>query len=198
MTGAMLVPASTTMAQDSTSAEVDGPETERSLAGASPSELRTLVDDLSIANDELAADNSSLQQSVESLSFERDRLRDSLRRFDDLYDPLEADRELLLELRKGLPETRPEAEAQLSRIRALALSSNPAKLGQLVDRVDDAAPAFFDWRFTQFASTQEATQAYISSGANAFDSSMNELRNEVLLSAANRFDGVLTIIDRIR
>jgi chromosome segregation ATPase len=193
----MLVPASAAMAVDSVSAEIDVTDQE-ALAGATPNELRTLIDDLSIANEALEADNTTLQQSIDSLSQERDRLQASLSRFDSMYEPLEADRQLLFELRKGLPETRPEAEAQLERIRNLALSSNPRKLGQLVDRVDDAAPAFFDWRFTQFTSTQEATQAYINSGANAFDSSMNELRNEVLLSVANRLDGLLTIIDRVR
>lgn len=197
MAGALLVPASATMAVDSVTPEIDGTDQE-SLVGTSVNELRTLVDDLSTANEALQADNTTLQQSVESLSQERDRLQASLTRFDSLYDPLEADRQLLFELRKGLPETRPEAEAQLTRIRNLALSSNPRKLGQLVSRVDDAAPAFFDWRFTQFTSTQEATEAYINSGANAFDSSMNEFRNEVLLSVANRLDGLLTIIDRVR
>lgn len=198
MAGAMLLPASTTLAMDAANTEMDGPETELPMGVASVTELRSLVDDLSIANGELHADNLSLQQDLESLSLERDKLQTSLGRFDDLYEPLEADRQLLTELRKGLPETRPEAEAQLDRIRNLAQSSNPARLGRLVDRVEDAAPAFLDWRFTQFGSTQEATEAYISTGANAFDSTMNEFRNEVLLAVANRLDGILTVIDRNR
>lgn len=192
------MPASAAMAADSVTSEIDGADQDTMQAGTTINELRTLVDDLSLANDSLEADNSTLQQSVATLSEERDRLQASLTRFDTMYEPLEADRQLLFELRKGLPETRPEAEAQLARIRNLALSSNPRKLGQLVDRVDDAAPAYFDWRFTQFTSTQEATEAYINSGANAFDSTMNEFRNEVLLSVANRLDGLLTIIDRVR
>jgi hypothetical protein len=186
------------MATDTGSAELDGHEAEGLAGTASVSELRSLVDDLSIANDELQADNLDLQQHLNSLASERDKLQASLGRFDDLYGPLEADRQLLTELRKGLPDTRPEAEAQLVRIRGLAQSSNPARLGRLVDRVEDAAPAFLDWRFTQFGSTQEATEAYISTGANAFDSTMNEFRNEVLLAVANRLDGLLTIIDRTR
>lgn len=196
--GALLLPGAATLATDTGSAELDGHEAEGLAGTASVSELRSLVDDLSIANDELQADNLDLQQHLDSLSSERDKLQASLGRFDDLYGPLEADRQLLTELRKGLPDTRPEAEAQLVRIRGLAQSSNPARLGRLVDRVEDAAPAFLDWRFTQFGSTQEATEAYISTGANAFDSTMNEFRNEVLLAVANRLDGLLTIIDRTR
>ncbi len=198
MTGAMLVPASASMAADAATVELDGTDTELSATVASVNELRTLVDDLSIANEALEADNSNLQQSVESLSQERDRLQHSLTSFESLYDPLEADRKLLVELRKNLPDTRPEAEAQLQRLRDLALSSDPAKLGRLIDRVEDAAPAFLDWRFKQFTSTQEATQAYVTSGANAFDSSMTEFRSGVLLSVANRLDGLLTTLDRLR
>ncbi len=44
----------------------------------------------------------------------------------------------------------------------------------------------------------EAGEAYVNSGANAFDTTMNEFRNEVLMSVANRLDGILTIIDRTR
>jgi len=146
----------------------------------------------------LVADNSVLQQTVDELLRERDRLRASLGRFDDLYTPLEADRQLLFELRKNLPETRPEVEAQLVRIRSLALTADPARLGQLVDRVDDAAPAFLDWRFGDFETTQEINDAYIETGANAFDSSMDDFRSEVLMSVANRLDGLLTILDRVR
>jgi chromosome segregation ATPase len=198
MAALMLVPASAAMAMESVSADIEPQEIDLAQAQASISELRALIDDLNIANDELRADNSTLQQSLDSLALERDRLDDSLRHFDDLYQPLEADRQLLLTLRKGLPETRTEAEVQLDRIRLLALSSDPARLGQLVDRVDDAAPAFLDWRFAQFTSSQEATEAYINTGANAFDSSMDEFRNEVLMSVANRLDGLLNVIDRVR
>ncbi len=194
----LLVPASAAVAMDPSAAEVDVPAAGQTLPDTNLNELRALIDDLSVANDELQANNLTLQQSVDALSVERDRLQTSLTRFDTLYDPIEADRQLLTELRKGLPETRPEAEAQLERLHDLALTSNPQRLGRLIDRVEDAAPAFLDWRFTEFGSTQEATQAYINSGANVFDSTMNELRNEVLLSVANRLDGILTTIDRIR
>jgi len=202
MAAAMLAPASAALAVEGPAGTgtTDAEMVEQDLVpdAASAAELRALVNDLSTRNDALAADNDTLQRAVEDLSLERDRLADSLHRFDDLYGPLEADRQLLFELRKDLPETRPEAEAQLDRIRSLALASNPSRLGQLVDRVGEVAPDFFDWRFTDFSSAEEASQAYIGSGASAFDSSMNEFRNEVLMSVANRLDGILTVIDRIR
>ncbi len=198
MAMAVLVPASATMAMDASAAELDPVRADTAQAGATADELRTLIDDLVLANDALQADNSSLLQSVDAISLERDRLRDSLARFDDLYGPLEADRQLLIELRKGLPETRPEAEAQLDRIRSLALSADPGRLGQLIDRVDDAAPAFLDWRFGEFDPNDDYASAYIDTGANAFDTSMQDFRSEVLMSVSNRLDGLLTILDRVR
>lgn len=165
---------------------------------ATVEEMRAQLMTLSDENEQLLADNASLLESVTKAEAERDELARGLDRFHELYDALEADRQLLFELRKGIPESRPEAEAQLTRLQSLALLSDPARLGDLVDRVEDAAPPFMDWRFSDFTTTEEATQAYIDSGANAFDSLMTEFRNEVLLSVANRLDGLLTVIDRAR
>jgi len=161
-------------------------------------DLRAQLDDLRLRFDELSADNSSLQQALDDLAVEREQMARTLGHFNDAYEPMEADRQLLFELRKELPETRPEAEAQLERMRSLALAADPAHLGQLVDRLGEAAPAFLDWRFDDHASDAEAAQAFVNSGASAFDTTMSEFRNEVLLSVANRLDGILTVIDRVR
>jgi ABC-type transporter Mla subunit MlaD len=191
LAAAMSLPALTATATDAERAELNG-------SAPTVEELRGIVADLGSVNDALAADNSSLQQTVSQLEQERDQLRKSLDRFDKLYAPLEADRQLLVELRKSLPETRPEAEAQLARIRDLALASDPARLGRIIDRLDDAVPTFLDWRFGDYGSVQAYTDAYVETGANAFDSSMEEFRSEVLMSVANRLDSLLTILDRVR
>jgi len=195
----VLLPGST-LAVDSNSAELEAAPDAGDLVidGADLVQLQEQLDALSERNLTLETDNSKLVQAVEDVTRERDRLQDSLTRFDELYDPFEADRQLLFELRKGMPETRAEAEAQVGRLQRLALSSDPSRLGQLVDRVSDTAPAFFDWRFTQFGSAQEASAAYIDTGANAFESSMEDLQNAVLLTVANRIDGLLTVLDRTR
>ncbi len=198
MATTMLLSASATMAMDAGSAELEPTLVDPAGVQATVGELRTMVDALSLANDALQADNTTLRQSVDAVTAERDRLRSSLDRFDDLYAPLEADRQLLFELRKAMPETRPEAEAQLERIRTLALSADPARLGQLLDRVTEATPAYLDWRFGEFATSQDFTAAYIDSGANAFDTSMEEFRSEVLRSVATQLDGLLTMLDRVR
>jgi hypothetical protein len=195
--GLLLIPASAA-AMDTGTAEVEPVGSDGVTATATVDELRSLVEDLTLANDALIANNTDLQSALDSLALERDQLAASIERFDDLYGPLESDRKLLFELRKSLPETRPEAEAQLDRIRNYALSSDPQGLGQLVDRVDETAPAFLDWRFGEFTSTADFSAAYVETGANAFDSSFEELRSEALRTVANRLDGLLTILDRVR
>ena len=197
----LLLPGPGTLAADTSTAGAADPglvTSEPVSEEASTAELRAQLDDLTLRYDELLADHTSLQQAVDDLSSQRDELARSLGHLDEIYAPLEADRQLLFELRKGLPETRLEAEAQLERMRSLALTADPARLGQLVDRVGEAAPAFLEWRFTEYASDAEAAQAYLDSGAGAFDTTLGEFRNEVLMSVANRLDGLLTVIDRVR
>lgn len=197
LSGLLLVPAGAA-AMDAGHAEGDPVGSDMVAATATVDELLTMVEDLTAANHELLSSNSDLQATVDTLVAERDRLEASIGRFDELYDPIESDRQLLFELRKQMPETRPEAEQQLQRIRDLALSSDPQGLGQLVDRVDETAPAFLDWRFGEFDNGADFSAAYVETGANAFDSSFEELRSEALRTVANRLDGLLTILDRVR
>ena len=176
-------------------------------------ELRSQVDELSAANstlseqnttligenDALALENDQLQQQVDTLMRERDQIADGLTRFEGLYEPLEADRKLLLDLRKPIEDlTRPEAEQHIRRVRDLAIASDPSGLGQLADRLGEAAPAFLDWRETQFGSTEEATRSFVESGASAFAETLEEFENKVLLSVSNRLDGLLNLLDRVR
>lgn len=161
--------------------------------------LEDQVAALSEENLALEATNAGLEQENERLALERDRLLASVEHFTGLFDALEADRQLLVALRKELPaDSRAEAEAHIERVRRLALASNPSALGQLADRVAETAPAYLEWRFTEHPSPEAASRAYIESSANAFDTTMNALRSAILLSVANRLDGILNILDRIR
>lgn len=195
----LLLPAASLATDGTTSgAEPDLLAGGQVVDGAPLTELHAQLEDLTLRYDELLADHASLEATLAEVSSERDQLARTLERFDDSYGPMEADRQLLLELRKEAPETRPEAEAQLERIRRLALTADSAHLGQLVDRLGEAAPDYLDWRYAEHLDPATAAQAYVDSGANAFDSTMSEFRNEVLLSVAGRLDGILTVIDRVR
>ncbi len=107
---------------------------------------------------------------------------------------LESDRLLLAELRKQLPQARAEAEAYLARVEQLALAADPARLGVVVSRVRQAAPAYLDWRDQRFATSTEAQDAYLQSGAAAFDATWSALQDAILLSVANQIDTILDVV----
>jgi hypothetical protein len=159
--------------------------------GVSPSPTATLDPTL---EDRLEAAEAEIRE----LTVERDRLRDAIAGYGALYDPMEADRQLLVELRKELPETRVDAESYLARMHRLAALSDPARLSQLADRVLETAPVFLDWRDTEFATPQEASQAFLESGAAGFDTDFEEFKDAILLTVANRLDALLTMQDRVR
>jgi hypothetical protein len=114
-----------------------------------------------------------------------------------LRDSLTADRALLVELRKDVPSTRDAGAAFVAHVAELALASDPAGLGVIVSRVRDAAPAWLDWREGQYATTQEAADAYARTGAAAFDVSWESLHDAVLLTVVNRLDTIIDLADRI-
>jgi hypothetical protein len=134
---------------------------------------------------------------VAALEAENDRLSEAIERFGTLYDPMEADRLLLAELRKDLPPTRAEAEAYLERLESLARISDPAQLGPPAARVIEAAPAYLEWRDQDFGTPEEASQAYAQSGAAGYDATWKLFRNAILLTVANRLDAVLSLVDRV-
>ena len=152
----------------------------------------------------LSADASLEQQlaaaraEIAALTVERDRMQDLLSAFDTLYDPMEADRQLLVELRKPIPEEREVAQAYLERLQRLAVVSDPARLGQPSSRLLETAPIFLDWRDGRYASQGERDAAFVTSGASGFSTDFDDLQKAILLTVANRLDALLTLRDRIR
>lgn len=148
--------------------------------------------------DELGARVEDLTLELELVTRERDRLAQLMASLEAMYPQLEADRLLLTELRKPLPQDRAALEAYIERLRSLALLSDPARLGLIVDRLMQAAPDYLAWMDRSFGSSAEADQDYVNSGAAAFATRLEELRAAILLSVANRLDGLLNTLDRIR
>lgn len=150
------------------------------------------------ADPTLEAQLASARAEIAALTVQRDRLQDMLGAFDSLYDPMEADRQLLVELRKPLPEDRETAEAYLARIQQLAVVSDPARLGQPASRVLETAPVYLEWRDGTYGSQAEEEAAFLTSGASGFGTDFDELEKAILLTVANRIDALLTMRDRIR
>jgi hypothetical protein len=126
---------------------------------------------------------------------ERDRLQRLLDRLVAQDSRLEADRLLLTELRKDLPETRTEAEAYLQRLRRLASISDPARLAPLATRMTTTGSTFLDWRHEAFDSGDARSRAFAESGAHGFPTAFTNFRNAVLLTVSNRLEGLLILIE---
>lgn len=112
----------------------------------------------------------------------------------DFLARIEADRRLLSELRKGVPNTREEAEIFLRRLKSLADRSDPVRLAIRADRVLEQAPIYFNWLETEFESAEEATFEYYLGGAQGFQRAIEEFENAVLLTAINRLDTASRIV----
>ncbi len=153
----------------------------------SPSADRSLEEQLAAAQAEVAA-----------LTEQNHRLDDLLSAFDDMYDGMEAERQLLLELRKPIPEERADAEAYFTRLQALSVISDPTRLGQPASRLQETAPIYLDWRDGTYVSQADKDAAFLSSGAAGFGKDFDDLQKAILLTVANRLDALLNLRDRIR
>jgi hypothetical protein len=126
---------------------------------------------------------------------ERDRLQQLLDRLVRQEDRLEADRLLLVELRKELPATRVEAEAHLARLQRLGLIADPTRLAPLATRMLEAGTVYLDWRHAEFPSADARNRAFAETGAHGFPTAFGNFRNAVLLSVSNRIEGLLVLIE---
>jgi hypothetical protein len=144
--------------------------------------------------DQLAAANAQIAQLTE----QNHRLDDLLGALDDMYDGMEAERQLLIELRKPIPPERGSAEAYFGRLQQLAVVSDPARLGQPASRLLETAPIYLDWRDGTYGSQAEQDAAFLSSGAAGFSRDFDDLQKAILLTVSNRLDALLNLRDRIR
>jgi DNA repair exonuclease SbcCD ATPase subunit len=144
----------------------------------------------------LQAEIDELNREVQRLNAEKERVERVVARLQGLYTPLEADRLLLAELRKDLPQTRREAEAYIERMRGLALRADPVRLGPLATRLVEAAPIYLEWLDQDFATTEEAAREFVQSGARGFETTYSALSNAILLTVIDRLDAILDLLDR--
>ena len=137
----------------------------------------------------LEVDKRNLDSRVQVLDRDLEGAQNEVRRLEDLErraaslpdlemlkDQLEADRLLLVEMRRELPNTREEAERLWGSIRNLAQRSQ-SSLGAKVDDVTRAIPAYYTWRSRAedggFASDDEAFLTYRLVGAGEFEASID-------------------------
>lgn len=103
-------------------------------------------------------------------------------------DSLEADRRLLVEIRKEVPTTRREAENYLARLKELSALSDPVRLVPLANRVLSQAPIYFDWVDGEFESQEEQVAEYYIGGARGFHFALEAFKSAVMFTLINRLD----------
>lgn len=113
----------------------------------------------------------------------------------DFLAAMEADRLLLAELRKPVPESRSEAEHYLNRLKRLAERSDPTSLAIRARRVLEQAPIYFDWLETEFETPADEVYDYYVGGAQGFSRALQEFQNAALLTALNRIDVAARVIE---
>ncbi len=117
---------------------------------------------------------------------------------DDLPDLIEADRRLLSEIRKEVPENRKEAEVYLKRLKKLASASDPIRLVPLVNRVLDNSTIYYDWLDKEFENQDERIMEYYVGGARGFSFALGNFRSAVLYTVINRLDITSRIVTALQ
>lgn len=114
-----------------------------------------------------------------------------------LAEKLEADRLLLSEIRKDVPEAREEAVLYLERLKKLAAESDPVRLAPLFNRVLDHAPIYFEWLETEYDNPDEQVTEYYVGGARGFAFAMENFKSAVFFVIMNRLDIASRVISEL-
>lgn len=149
--------------------------------------LKTQVDRLQQQVDAKTVEIASLQREVRSLNVQAKGLGEEA--LGKLRNQLEADRLLLVELRKDTPVTQADATTMWENVRRLAARSDPSLVAK-AERVSRAVPAYYTWRESNFTSTQEAAIAFLLTGANQFEDASDNFWKSFLAILIDRLDTV--------
>lgn len=103
-------------------------------------------------------------------------------------DAMEADRLLLSEVRKDLPEQRSDADVYLERLKELAGRSDPARLVPRVNRLIEQAPIYYAWLEKNIPDQTASNSEFVVGGARGFIVAFQEFQNTLLLTVINRLE----------
>jgi hypothetical protein len=101
---------------------------------------------------------------------------------------MDADRLLLFEVRKALPDKRADANVYLARLKELAGKSDAARLVPKVNRLIEQAPIYYDWLEKNIQNQQDNQNEYAVGGARGFVVAFDDFQSEVMLVVINRLE----------
>lgn len=125
---------------------------------------------------------------VAQTAAERFREKHPYINIEDFVAKLDADRSLLAEVRKEVPEQPEEAQMYLARLKELAARSDPVRLVPLMNRVMTQAPIYFEWVEREFDSPDERVTEYYVGGARGFHHAIENFKSAALLNVINRLE----------
>ena len=172
-------------------------ELRQSRIDALTGDQRSLEDRLGDLREQTGRLQSQLDGKIEEIETLQEQVTDLENRppvldvegLDQLQDQLEADRLLLVELRREDPETREDAEHYWATIKRIAVKSDPA-LSPKADEVTRDLPAYYDWIEREFVSTREAQISYLLTGAAAYGESVDGFWSAFLMVVIDRIDAL--------
>jgi hypothetical protein len=101
---------------------------------------------------------------------------------------MDADRMLLFEVRKDLPQNRADADVYLRRLKDLAAKADAARLVPKVNRLIEQAPIYYDWVEKNIQNQNDNANEYVVGGARGFLVAFQEFQSEVMLVVINRLE----------
>ncbi len=129
---------------------------------------------------------TELSANLEGLS----ELQAAVMAFKEELEPLDALRLLLVEVRKGTPETRKSATEYWQGIKRLSTAVDPS-LGPKADRVIRLIPVYFDWIEQSFTTSCDSIDELVNTGAIDFGTVVTDFEKDVLLTLINRMDAIV-------
>ena len=107
---------------------------------------------------------------------------------DSFLAGMDADRLLLFEVRKDIPDKRADADVFLKKLKDLAAKSDAARLVPKVNRMIEQAPIYYDWLEKNIQNQQENQNEYVVGGARGFLVAYQDFQAEVMLVVINRLE----------
>jgi hypothetical protein len=101
---------------------------------------------------------------------------------------MDADRLLLFEVRKDLPDKRADADVYLKRLKELAGKSDAARLIPKINRLIEQEPIYYDWLEKNIQNQQDNQNEYAVGGARGFIVAFQDFQAEVMLVVINRLE----------
>ena len=151
-------------------------------------DIRAELDDIRAQLDERDAELARLQRRIGAAPEDQSAFP-GIPDVERFAAQIEADRLLLVEMRKELPSDRGEAFAYWNNVKALAAVADDALVGK-ANNVITALPAYFDFLETDFQTEQDAIVTFRLTGASDYDTATDEFWRAFALSLIDR----LTIV----